>query len=414
MVNNASLGYAREIELHDALVASFGKGCVYHSPKVYVHKQEKELGDLVVLALPYMIVFQMKWRQFTSRDLCGERQEVFRNRLAKALQKAAYQFTELASSLRQKSTVELPQVWNGEESSRYRFLLELVEYVVPVVVVDFDDPAYSDPDQRFCDIPPVVSNIPSQIKSWGAVHSFLLKDLYRILELTFTVGDFLSWLKERENMVSIGKRSIIGYGELSLFAIYRFNYDSWSRMLKSDCVFLMENDMYEWCIKEHRKEIDKKKARSRESDLISYIDTNLVRTLIEDTAGDNDKINTYLVCQGRLLCCSADFRFMISEKMKLIAQRFAEGDDNMLGSVALADPRAPLQGVAYYFGITSCASEAMNNSLVCAYTRVLKRILEYNREDSVKDVLVVLLHTSNGQIFVMNRRIEAREYSVVK
>jgi len=52
MSDISSLGDVREKELYEALIRRFGRNCVYHSPKIHVHGQEKELGDVVVLALP--------------------------------------------------------------------------------------------------------------------------------------------------------------------------------------------------------------------------------------------------------------------------------------------------------------------------------------------------------------------------
>ena len=80
MSDISSLGGVREKELYEALIGRFGRNCVYHSPKIHVHGQEKELGDVVVLALPYMIVFQAKWKQMTSDDLNSEKGEVYRKR----------------------------------------------------------------------------------------------------------------------------------------------------------------------------------------------------------------------------------------------------------------------------------------------------------------------------------------------
>lgn len=79
-----------------------------------------------------------------------------------------------------------------------RFNYHCKEKIVPLVIVDFQDQNYLDPEKRYTDIPPVITDVPTQIKGWGLVHSFLLADFFRVIDQLFTVGDLLLWLRERE------------------------------------------------------------------------------------------------------------------------------------------------------------------------------------------------------------------------
>ena len=412
-LNVANLGCIREEELFNALVMRFGKNCVYHSPKIRVHGQEKELGDIVVLALPYMIVFQLKWKKITSKDLCGENKKLYRDRLIATLRKAAQQFKELASSLRQKAIIELPQVWFSNSTSTYQFPLELVEYVIPVVIVDFDDSQYDNPEERYEDIPPVVTEVPAQIKSWGTVHSFLLRNFYHILDQLFTVGDFLRWLQERERMIGVKSRAIIGYSELTLFAIYLLNYPLWEKMLKVDCVFLMDNDCLERSMRDMKKEFSKRQELFGKRDIFDVIDDTLVESLAQvDATHLNDSILSYLVCQGRILCCSAMSRREISIRMKNHIVQFVPNGNAFRGSFALPPEQIPLSKTAFYFGVIPYTNISAAEYCGCAYGRTLAVLRDKGFDRLVDEVLVLLIRHKVGDVFCMWKRIEIKDYGL--
>lgn len=165
VVNNGDLC---EQSLYELLVSRFGGNCVFRSPKVYPHGQEKELADILVLALPYAIAIQSKWKKLTREDLLGEKKDVYRNRLIKTMEEAASQFKELASSINQDMVIKLPVPWTSDVEECFELPLRCIENIVPVVIVDFEDEEYDNPDLRYNDIPPVIVKVPSQIEHWGA------------------------------------------------------------------------------------------------------------------------------------------------------------------------------------------------------------------------------------------------------
>ena len=55
-----------ENDLYELLCTQFGRDCVYLSPKFSKSGKEKEVCDILVLALPYAIAFQVKWMKFTA------------------------------------------------------------------------------------------------------------------------------------------------------------------------------------------------------------------------------------------------------------------------------------------------------------------------------------------------------------
>ena len=410
--NMESMGDRREKELCDALIRRFGRNCVYHSPKVYVHGQEKELGDVVILALPYMIVFQSKWKKLTSADLCGNRGDLYKSRLVKTLQKAAGQFKELASSLSQKATVELPQVWFPGSGATYQFPLELVSYVSPIVVVDFEDEKYDNPNERFEGVQPVVTEVPSQIRSWGTVHSFLLQDFYRIIDQLFTVGDLLYWLKEREKILCGAKRSIIGYTELTLFAMYLQNDSGWQTLNKADCVFFVGNDNFERMTKGMRKEFEKRQKIFGRRNFLDAIDETMVRSLVVGGESNrNAAILSYLSCQGRLLCCTAITKRAMSLKLKSHLGCYKKGGKAFRGAFAIAGESMPLMGTVFYYGIAPY--ETQRNALeyfARAYVRTLAVLRDQKLEKMAKEVLVLFVQSDTRHVFCMLKKIEDEDY----
>jgi len=406
------LGDIREAELYDALCRRFGRNCVYHSPKIRVHRQEKELGDVVVLALPYMIVFQSKWKKMTSEDLHGDKGDLYKSRLIKTMQKAACQFKELASSLRQNVIIELPQVWFPESDETYQFPLELVDHVVPVVVVDFEDKMYDDPDARFEGVPPVVTEVPSQVKSWGAVHSFILRDFYRIINQLFTVGDLLYWLKEREKFLCGGKRSIVGYTELTLFAMYLENDSSWQTLNEADCVFFVGNDNFERMTRKMRKSFAKRQKIFGQRNLLDAIDDTMVRSLIMDeTPSRNESILSYLMCQGRLLCCTAISKRAMALKLGSYLCCVKRGGDGFRGGFAISDKPIPLMGTVFYYGVAPYDTKASALKYFArAYARTLAVLRDQGLDKITKEVLVLFVQSRTHQVFCLVKKIEEKDY----
>ena len=119
-----NLGYVREKELFEVLRSRFGTDCVYRSPKTGSAAAQKELCDIIVLALPYAIVIQQKWLKSTADDFVeGENANVRRERLLRRMHKAAEQYKEFSSSLSHEKIISLPRIWSvGDDGS---FLLPL-------------------------------------------------------------------------------------------------------------------------------------------------------------------------------------------------------------------------------------------------------------------------------------------------
>ena len=86
-------GKERERELLDVLLRRFGKDCVYLNPKFRkVNGTEKELADIIVLTVPYVLLFQLKWSHISDEDIAGKDAEMMRRRIESKMVDAAGQF----------------------------------------------------------------------------------------------------------------------------------------------------------------------------------------------------------------------------------------------------------------------------------------------------------------------------------
>ena len=398
-------GDIRECELYNAITNRFGRNCVYHSPRIRVHGQEKELGDVVVLALPYMIVVQSKWKQMTDVDLAGQSGDVYRNRLIRTMKEAARQFKELACSLRQKSIVELPQIWANDNNLRFQFPLDLVEHIIPVVVVDFHDANYDDPERRCEGVPPVVEDVPSQIRNWGVVHSFLFNDFCRILEHLFTVGDLIMWLKEREQMVGEHSRAFIGYNELSLFTVYMCNYDVWEKFHKADAVFLIENDFFEQAIKDKQKWFLERKKKFEKRNIIDTIENLIIQHIAESSEeNQNEAIILYLICYGRLLCCSPETKQQISSKYQSCILALNGAEQAYLGFFAIPDKRMPLLGTAYYFGVCNSSDPNIPDYIASGYKKTCGVLSDHDLIRDTNEILITFVSSDISSVVCCLRK----------
>ncbi len=91
------LGKRVENELFQLLCLRFGCDCVCHSPTFCKAGGDKELCDILILALPYAIAFQVKWMKLTAEELTGEKAEIKKERMIRRMRSAADQFSEICS-----------------------------------------------------------------------------------------------------------------------------------------------------------------------------------------------------------------------------------------------------------------------------------------------------------------------------
>lgn len=398
----SSVGDVREEELYTLLVSRFGKNCVYRSPKVYPHGEEKELADVMVLALPYAIVFQSKWKQATAEELSGNNGEIKRARLLRTLQKAAGQFKELSSSIRQDMNVCLPQIWAEGKGATFEPPLRLIKRIVPVVVVDFQDLNYEDPDMRFTEVPPVVTEVPAQVDSWGRVHSFLLKDLTRILQHVFTVGDLLLWLNERAQLFGKRMKLFWGYNELTLYALFMANYPRWKEFMSYDVISLEDNNLYERLLQDKEREFAVRKRLFGSAGEIRVVEELMIATINEMAKQDDRQsaILMYLECWGRILCCTCMDRIEVSKRLRINYEAVAASSRQgvLKTSCGIQDSRTPLGRTLLCIGVADYKEGTAEAYAAYAYQRMLGNIKGQGLSDHVDEALVILIRSDRPSV----------------
>ena len=393
--DDQNLGHLREEEVVNLLKRRFGENCVFQSPKVTNSGGEKELCDILVVALPYVLVFQLKWMKLSVDDLTGEKAKTYHDRLVRRMEKAAKQFNEFGSSLMHKPTIDLAKPWD-ESGGVFALPLEFIKFVLPIVLIDFEDPSYADPEQRYKDIPPIVWDAPEKVKKWGAVHGFLMKDFKTIAENLFTVGDLILWLQAREEMLAAHPRDILRFNELTLFSIYLAKFDLWEKMLLSDGVVLDDQSMYERIHEERRREFEKRRELFGNENLmgcIRYMLQDAIRKAV-GRADEADQTNAYMSVQGRLDCLPAMIRKNASDKLRANLQKYGAikvpvETANIVGSCLMLEQ--VLKRTLIYVGVADFEPKHAEMLLGYVYARMLANLKEQKRERAYDEAVVIIV-----------------------
>lgn len=401
--NEEEIGHIRENELYETLLKRFGKDCVYLNSKYRKPDgTEKELWDVFVLALPYAIVFQMKWRDRTAQDFSGEHAGVEIKRLGKRMNVAAKQFREFLSLYETHATIKLPRVWR-QQAEIYELPLDSIEQIIPVVVVDFDDPDYAHPEQRTC-LGPQVTEVPNCVKPFGAVHSFLFKDLLRIIEEMFTIGDLVTYLTKRRRMIESGV-DVLHYSEMDMFSLYQTDYPLWEQLLDKSCV-MIEPGIFEATIARHNEKFEQRQQFFTTPDFVDGLIDQVVRSDANDMA--------CLQSLGRL-------RLLTSVMKKDVSSVLSRN----MSSISLP---ANAPGCGMRLSIGNYASTVMPGTYFCVivftgmadkmiavanycYLRTLNRIKEEQKEGVAKEVVIILVSAIVPTSYVEIRPIVDTDYN---
>ncbi len=392
-----NLGKVRENELFKALQDRFGVDCVYHSPKFDKTRSAKELCDILILALPYAIVIQQKWLAATAEDLSqGEKAEVKHSRLLRRMQDAAGQYKELSSSLSHDAIITLPRVWSANGAGMFQLPLERIRTIVPIVIVDFEDQNYLDPQKRYTDIPPVVTEVPTQIKGWGLVHSFLLADFIRIVGQLFTIGDLLLWLRERERLFTERPKTLLGYNELTLFTLYLFNNPLWRKIVESSYngVWIDDNDCFERVLSEKEIAFYKRRRLFEKKDIVDELVArmaNVANYEASDSVEVSPVILDYLEYSGRIKCWPSMTKHDVARKLIEHLEKYQPTGQpfSILGTYGFFDS-LPVAGAVYYFGVAEFNDK--NAEIYCCeiFIRALAYIQQRGLKGAVSELFILL------------------------
>lgn len=402
MNTEEEIGHVREKELYEALVKRFGKDCVYLNSKYRrPDGAEKELWDVLVLALPYAIVFQMKWRDRTAQDFSGEHADVEIKRLGKKMNIAAKQFRRFMSLYNNHAKIMLPRVWRHQEEV-YELPLDSIEKIIPVVVIDFDDPDYGCPEQRTC-LGPQVTEIPNCVKPFGAVHSFLFKDLVRIIEEMFTIGDLVTYLTKRRMLIENGV-TILRYSEMDMFALYQTDYPLWEKLLDNTAA-MIEPGIFEAKIAEHKEKFEQRQQFFTAPDLVDGLIDQVVCSTADDMA--------CLQNLGRLRLLTSVMKKDVSSVLSKNIRSFSLPENAQVCGMhrSIGNYASEIMPGTYYCvivlnGTTDTMVAVANN----CYLRTLRRIKDVQKEGVAKEVFIIMVSAMAPASYVEIRQILEGDY----
>ena len=406
-----------EINLFEILKKQFGADCVYHSVK-YKKKngQEKELSDLLIVALPYVISIQLKWLSYNSDDFESGRGHVIAQRVIKRMEDGARQHKSLTSLLSNASSIELPAIWD-EGKYTYHLPTTFIKKVLPIVVIDFDDKRYDDPDNRLL-LPPIVASANNNASDISVVHAFLLKDMKRILEDMFTVGDFLTYLHHRARILEKRNQFHFPFNELTLFAIYLTKFDLFEKLMRFDHVLFLENDIYERRMFEVEDAIKKRRRLYSENDRVDDImqflkadvrSSNKVWGSIENCAVQ------YIVCLSRLKIFGSMFKRMISDRIEYCWTRVVEKNEQSHLSYIVDDEKT-ITGLSIIVACIDINSDEFVKNTVgildWAFRRFMTALKNEKVRNDIEEVLIILFDRSKEKICMCVRELVSDDYKL--
>ena len=410
MMNNdgdiLNLGEQKEQELFEFLKSKFGAECVYHSPK-YVKQdgQEKELSDIVILALPFAISIQMKWLHYSSDDIEGEKGEVIESRIIRRMENAAKQHKVFDVIKKKDDAIELPLVWAEDLDGKYKLPLKLIKRIIPIVIIDFPDRHYNDPNRRIL-LPPIVANAPVQLSGAGVVHAFLYPTFTEILGEMFSVGDLLLYISKREELVG-GRRCFLpSYDELSIYALYLTQYETFCTLLKSDMVIMHEGGVYETCMQKFPSQIKKRRALFSENNLVDWVIGSLRKDACERLS-QGEEVDVvafnYDVCISRLKCLTSLLKCKVAEKIEYCLSQVCANNCPTCSSYVIGGEMVIAgQGI-----IISCVDKSVAEFVrdeayirANAYLRFFAAAQQYKDEIKLSEVLVIIFNKERSKMSI--------------
>lgn len=397
------MGLRVEHDLYELLSFRFGKNCVFLSPKFSKAGIEKEVCDILILTLPYAIAFQIKWMKLTSEELFGDKADIKKERMIRRMRNAADQFSEICSNISHAQNVELSMNWDDGSVETFVLPMDKIEHLVPVVIIDFEDKDYSNPDKRYCDIPPVIIDAGKQAQKYGKIHSFLKADFKRIVEQLFSVGDFMLWLFEREKMFGSKAKVFIGYNEMTMFYLYLANNPLFKKICNNDCVWIGDNDIFENETNKFKDEFEKRRILFGSKNIIDKIEEQLTFAINRQSDSElrNEKIINYIALISRFKRLSSLMRVVMSDKLKTSLKEFHHDNEKLSirGTYSIFDEGA-VCSTLYYLGVADFSSENAEPLCEYSYMRSISNAKRMGRLDQIKEVFVVILRKDRLDLLV--------------
>ena len=321
--------------------------------------------------------------------------------MLRRMRTAADQFSEICSNISHANNVELPMAWDEDGADTYTLPMDKIECLIPIVIIDFEDKDYNNPDKRYCDVPPVIIDAGKQAQKYGRVHSFLKADFTRIIGQLFSVGDLMLWLSEREKIFGDKPKTFIGYNEMTIFLLYLYNNPVFKELFDCDGVWLDDDDAFERETEKHKDAFDRRKKVFSDGMLIDVIESMLTRAAMNMYLAQrqNEIIIDYLQSIGRFKRLPSLSRLALSRKLhKCIDKYSLKGDKPCVRGTYSIFGEGTISSTLFYFGV--CDFTADDGERLCEYTyfRGLSNAKCEGYSDRVKEVLVVFVRKDRPDI----------------
>ncbi len=374
---------------------------MYLSPKSVKSGNEKEVCDILILALPYAIAFQVKWMKLTADELRGDSVGIKKERLIRRMRVAADQFSEICSEISFAKDVKLPMIWGEDSECTYTLPMDKIEHLVPVVIIDFEDNEYCNPDKRYCDIPPVITDAEKQAQKYGKIHSFLMSDFKRIIDHLFSVGDLMLWLFEREKIFGDRPKTFIGYNEMTIFLLYLYNNPLFKRIVDYDGVVMDDDDAFERETAKHKLEFERRKEVLGSGMLMDKIENILSRAAWNMflSQRDNDVVIDYLQSIGRLKRLPSMARMQLSKKLHKCLELYSpHGCKRCVRGTYSLFGEGSMLSTLFYLGVCDFTDADGEDLCRYAYLRGISNAKYEGYSGRVKEVLVLLVRKDRPDI----------------
>ena len=203
------------------------------------------------------------------------------------------------------------------------------------------------------------------------------------------------------------------YPHIRLNLVITSKEDLQQKLFEADCVFITDSDCFERATKDWSKDFVKRQEIFGQRSFLDAIDDTMVRSLsMVEGVDRNEAILAYLSCQGRLLCCTAKTKRMMSQKFNSHLHSLRKNGKAFCGSFAISSEPMPLMETAFYLGVAPYDSEEDALEYCArAYGRTLAVLRDHGLDKTTDEVLVLFVQSETHQVFCLLRRVGSMDYS---
>jgi hypothetical protein len=294
-------GHMAEDTLEFICRQMFGDAFVYRSPILHEPSGKKvELTDILILAGKTLITIQSK-----SIDIeASKADEVELERIYNRYAKAKKQINRTLNAATRKENVLLETV----TVVPFEVPWSMIETKIGIITINLKDQLYTDPEFRY--------QLPLKSETYKniAVHGFLLRDLYVMLNEFDTLGGFIRYLNDRYFVLNYTIQEFVN--DLDLLAVMKTDYDSIEEIKtgKYDMISIPPGS-WEAYRAEHIEDIKRRDRKRREPTIVELMihefSSNLDYMLVNYPGSEERAVEGMLRIIGSLALLARTQRILI-------------------------------------------------------------------------------------------------------